>query len=96
MVAKIKDIRKKLPAVRSTTRAEVAKKLADGLPIASMKNGELIVEQLIETEDLQFVAKAVAASSIAVTNVKPPAHIGAAPRRPASARKSDRKAASAA
>lgn len=71
MVAKIKNIRKKLPKARSATKAEIARKLAAGLPIASMKDGEMVVEQVVEVAAPQFVAKSVPASSIAVTAVKP-------------------------
>jgi hypothetical protein len=71
MVSKIKDIGKKLPKARSATKAEIARKLAAGLPIASMKDGEMVVEQLVEVAAPQFVAKPVPASSIAVTTVKP-------------------------
>ncbi|MBA4052476.1 MAG: hypothetical protein C0472_11490 [Erythrobacter sp.] len=96
MVAKIKDIKKKLPAARSATKADVTRKLADGLPIASMKNGEMVVEQLIEVEEPQFVAKAVSASSMAVMTVKPVARRDTAARPATAERKSYRKSASAA
>lgn len=70
MVAKIKDIRRKLPVARSATKADIARKLSDGLPIASIKDGEMVVEQVIEVEAPQFVAKPLAASSISAMKVK--------------------------
>lgn len=85
MVSKIKDIGKKLPKARSATKAEIARKLAAGLPIASIKDGEMVVEQLVEVEAPQFVAKPVPASSIAVTTVKPAlrvARVGSASAKP--------------
>lgn len=70
MVSKIKDIRRKLPAARSATKADIARKLGDGLPIASIRDGEMVVEQVVEVEVPQFVAKPLAASSIAAMKVK--------------------------
>lgn len=74
MASKIKDIKKKLPAVRSATKAEIAKKLAAGLPVASMKGDKMIVEQVVEVEEPRFVAKPMSASSIAAKAVKPKNH----------------------
>ena len=96
MVSKIKDIAKKLPAVRSATKADIAKKLAEGLPIAGMENGRIVVQQLVEVEALHLVAKPVAASSMNVMTVKPKAGGNGRTGALGSERKGQRKSASAA
>lgn len=94
MVSKINHIAKALPAVRSITKAEIAKKLADGLPIAGIKDGKMVVEQLVERQVPHFIEKAVPASPIPVTNVE---HTGGARSgRFAAERKAHRKSATAA
>jgi hypothetical protein len=76
MASKIKDISRTLQTVRATTKAEIATKLAEGLPIAGIKDGKMVVEQLVQAEALQFVEKAVPASPIAVTSAKHRASAG--------------------
>ena len=60
--SKLSEVDKAMNGVRARTRALVARKLAEGLPIASMQGSEMVVEQIANTAKAGMVSITVAST----------------------------------